>query len=95
MVLSSKVLLQMRFPFDRFYFLLFVFVITWSQKQSIGKLFFFLGIFFASTLPFILFKNDAAVLENRFYIFPALWANLLLVSILSTLFQNLEDLKTS
>lgn len=72
-----------------FYFLFFIFIITLLAKVEHRKIILFSLIsFFASTLPFIIFKNDAAVLENRFYIFPALWASLLLTSILFVLFSK-------
>lgn len=73
-----------------FYFLLAVFVIVLIVKAEHRKIILFsLTSFFASTLPFIIFKNDTAVLETRFYIFPALWAGLLLSSALSALFSRL------
>lgn len=72
-----------------FYLLLIIFMITLLAKIEHRKVILFSLIsFFASTLPFIIFKNDAAVLENRFYIFPALWAGLLLNSVLFTLFSK-------
>lgn len=78
-----------------FYFMLFVFMITLIAKIEHRKIILFsLVSFFTSTLPFIIFKNDAAVLENRFYVFPALWADLLLISVFSTLFSKFGKLKS-
>lgn len=72
-----------------FYILLVIFIAILLTKEKERKIIYLSLIsFFASTLPFIIFKNDAAVLENRFYIFPALWASLLLSSTIFALFSR-------
>ncbi len=72
-----------------FYFMLIIFIVILLTKIEHRKIILFSLIsFFASTLPFVIFKNDAAVLENRFYIFLALWASLLLSSIIFALFSR-------
>lgn len=72
-----------------FYFLLIIFTVALFAKIEHRKIILFsLVSFFASTLPFIIFKNDATVLENRFYILPALWAGLLLSSSLLSIFSR-------
>ncbi len=72
-----------------FYLLLAIFIVVLIAKTEHRKIILFSLIsFFASTLPFVIFKNDAAVLENRFFIFPALWAGLLLSSIVFALFSR-------
>mgnify|MGYP001614312947 FL=1 len=72
-----------------FYILLMIFIAVLLTKDKERKIIYLSLIsFFASTLPFIIFKNDAAVLESRFYIFPALWASLLLSSTIFALFSR-------
>jgi len=73
-----------------FYFLLIIFVITLIVKIEQRKLILFSLIsFFTSFLPFIIYKNDAAILEPRYYFFPALWSSLLLGSVLFALCTKL------
>jgi len=77
-----------------FYILLFILLALliadrWHKKLIILSLF----TFFASTMPFIIFKNDAAILEPRYFLFPALWAGLLLVSVFDSFFSRLGFLR--
>lgn len=73
-----------------FYFLLAFFVVALFAKVKDRKVMCLsLVSFFASTLPFIIFKNDAAILETRFYIFPAIWAALLLSQFVYVLFSRI------
>ncbi len=78
-----------------FYFLLGVFIMTSLAQVKQRKIIYLsLASFFASTLPFIIFKNETAVLENRFYIFPALWAALLLSLFIYVLCSRIPKIKT-
>ena len=77
-----------------FYLLLVIFIVVLKAKTEHRKIILFsLLSFFASTLPFIIFKNDATVLENRYYILPALWASLLLSSTVFALFSGFAKFK--
>ncbi len=77
-----------------FYILVFIFLITLLADIKHKRLILFsLLSFFVSILPFTIFKNDAAILDPRYFLFPALWAALLLVSVLDSLFFRINRLR--
>lgn len=79
-----------------FYFLLTIFIVVLTVKIGHRKIILFsLVSFFASTLPFIIFKNDTAILETRFYTFPALWASLLLSSTFFAVFSKIGKFRNA
>jgi hypothetical protein len=77
-----------------FYFLLASFILVLVANVKEKKIIYIsMASFLASTLPFIIFKNESAVLENRFYIFPALWASLLLSLFIYILCSRIPKVK--
>lgn len=48
--------------------------------------------FFASTIPFVLYKNTNAILEPRYYTHLALWGSLLVVFCFYSFFSNIKRL---
>jgi len=74
-----------------FYFLLFVLLAAAIAKREFkGQIIWSLLCFFISTLPFIFFQNQAAILERRYYVYPALFASILMVVVFYSLFSKLN-----
>lgn len=69
-----------------FYILLIILlVLTITTKENKKLILFSLLSFFASTLPLIVFKGNSVIVEQRYYIYPAIFSSLLLVSIIYSL----------
>lgn len=62
-------------------------------KRSKKTILFSLVAFGFSCAPFVLFPNQPATLESRFYIFPALWAGLILALTVETYMSILPKIK--
>lgn len=66
-----------------FYLLLFILIsLAFANKIHKKLILFSLFSFFAAFIPFIIFKNTAAILEPRFYILPAIFASFLIVVVI-------------
>ncbi len=64
-----------------------------AAQKSKNTILFALAAFGFSCAPFILFPNQPAVLESRFYIFPALWAGLILALTIDAYLSLLPKVK--
>lgn len=77
-----------------FYILLFIsLALTFSTKVNRKLILFSLFSFFASTLPFTIFKGNSVIVEQRYYIYPAIFSSLLIVSVIYSLASNIKLLK--
>lgn len=73
-----------------FHVLLIIFIAVVIGRTDDRKLVIFgLFAFLVSLLPFVFFQNSTSLLEERYYIFPALWAGLIFASVASALFWRL------
>ncbi len=67
--------------------LLISFVLSANQRKIV---FIALASFFASTIPFVLYKNENAILEPRYYTHLALWASLIVSFCVYTFFSKVK-----
>lgn len=73
-----------------FYTLFFVLLATTlikDKNRTLGLLS-VVGLF-VSTLPFIMFENKEAIMDPRYYTFPALWGGLLLFSLIGGMVNSI------
>lgn len=78
-----------------FWFLFIVFLVTLIANKKFKKLIIFTLIsFFVSTLPFILYENKIAFIEQRYFIFPAFWASLLITISFYSIFSRSPKIRT-
>lgn len=78
-----------------FYILVVILVIlTFSTKENKKLIMFSMFSFFASTLPFIIFKHASVALEQRYYIYPAIFGSLLAVGVIYSLVSRFSMLRS-
>lgn len=77
-----------------FYILLVVaFALAFATMTSKKIIIFSLLSLFASVLPLIFFKSGSVIVEQRYYVYPAIFASLLLVSVVNSFLEKLKFLR--
>jgi len=74
-----------------FYFVLLILLAVLISGRTVDRGIVFISLlsFFASVLPFAIFENRAAILEPRYYIYPALWGGIVFSFVIWSLLSRL------